>query len=109
MDAATQAYHAADDNLRACLPRLLTSVFALLPHFLAAQVQIQNELLGPYYTTLHAYCQEEGLPSPAPPMDEVVRSWSNAFKPVQREAESLAILANGKSGQIIHGKWPPPF
>lgn len=97
LEAATEAYHAADDNLRNCLPRVLNSVFSLLPHFLAAQVQIQNDLLGHYYTMLHTYCSEEGFPSPAPPMDEVIRSWSDAFKPVQREAESLAILANGKA------------
>ncbi|EXJ62680.1 hypothetical protein A1O7_03118 [Cladophialophora yegresii CBS 114405] len=97
LDAATEAYHAADDNLRNCLPRVLTSVFSLLPHFLAAQVQIQNDLLGHYYTMLHTYCTEEGFPSPAPPMDEVIRMWTDAFKPVQREAESLAILANGKA------------
>jgi hypothetical protein len=97
LEAATEAYHTADDNLRGYLPRLLTSVFSLLPHFLAAQVQIQNDLLGHYYTMLHSYCTEEGFPSPAPPMDEVVRSWTDAFKPVQREAEALAILANGKT------------
>jgi hypothetical protein len=97
LETATEAYHAADDNLRNCLPHLLTSVFSLLPHFLAAQVQIQNDLLGHYYTMLHSYCQEEGFPSPAPPMDEVIRVWSDAFKPVQKEIESMAILANGKA------------
>ena len=97
LEAATEAYHTADDNLKGCLPRLLTSVFSLLPHFLAAQVQIQNDLLSHYYTMLHSYCTEEGFPSPAPPMDEVVRSWTDAYKPVQREVESLAILANGKA------------
>ena len=97
LEAATEAYHTADDNLRGCLPRLITSVFSLLPHFLAAQVQLQNDLLGHYYTMLHSYCTEEGFPSPAPPMDEVVRSWNDAFKPVQREVESLAVLANGKT------------
>ncbi|EXJ79648.1 hypothetical protein A1O3_07927 [Capronia epimyces CBS 606.96] len=95
--AATEAYSAADEHLRNCLPRLLTSVFSLLPHFLGAQVQIQNSLLGHYYTMLHGYCTEEGFPSPSPPMDEVIRLWDDAFKPVQREAESLVLLANGKA------------
>lgn len=94
---ATEAYTAADDHLRGCLPRLLTSVFSLLPHFLAAQIKIQNNLLGHYYTMLHAYCTEEGFPSPSPPMDEVIRLWDDAFKPVQHEAESLLFLANGKA------------
>ncbi|KIV85164.1 hypothetical protein PV11_00894 [Exophiala sideris] len=95
--AATEAYSAADEHLRNCLPRLLTSVFSLLPHFLAAQVQIQNGLLGHYYTMLHGYCTEEGFPSPSPPMDEVIRTWTDTFKSVQREAESLMFLANGKA------------
>ncbi|KAJ9612534.1 hypothetical protein H2200_004131 [Cladophialophora chaetospira] len=106
LDSATESYHAADDNLRGYLPRVLNSVFSLLPHFLGAQVQIQNDLLGHYYTMLHSFCTEEGFPSPAPPMDEVVRLWSDAFKPVQREAESLAILANGKTtrGSMENGQ-----
>jgi hypothetical protein len=95
--AATEAYTAADDHLRDCLPPLLTSVFSLLPHFLAAQIQIQNSLLGHYYTMLHTYCTEEGFPSPSPPMDEVIRLWKDAFKPVQQEAESFVFLANGKA------------
>lgn len=95
--AATEAYGSADDHLRGCLPRLLTSVFSLLPHFLAAQIHIQNSLLGHYYTMLHAYCTEEGFPNPSPPMDEVIRLWDDAFKPVQHEAESMFLLANGKA------------
>ncbi|OQU99760.1 BAR domain-containing protein [Cladophialophora immunda] len=108
LEAAIEAYHAADDNLRGCLPRLLTSVFSLLPHFLAAQIQIQNNLLGHYYTMLHTYCTEEGFPSPAPPMDEVIRLWNDAFKPVQRDAESLAILANGKAARTSMENGNPP-
>ncbi|KAL2401316.1 hypothetical protein ABEF93_004909 [Exophiala dermatitidis] len=95
--AATEAYSAADEHLKNCLPRLLTAVFSLLPHFLGAQVQIQNSLLGHYYTMLHAYCTEEGFPSPSPPMDEVIRLWDDTFKPVQQEAEALMLLANGKA------------
>ncbi|KIW10236.1 hypothetical protein PV08_11198 [Exophiala spinifera] len=95
--SATEAYAAADENLRHCLPRLLQSVFSLLPYFLATLINIQNGLLGHYYTLLHAYCTEEGFPSPSPPMDEVIRLWDDAFKPVQREIESFALLANGKA------------
>jgi hypothetical protein len=100
LSVATEAYQAADEHLRSCLPRLLTSVFSLLPHFLAAQIQIQNGLLGHYYTMLHSYCSDEGFPSPAPPMDEVIRLWDDAFKPVQQEAESLPFLANGKAVRL---------
>jgi hypothetical protein len=46
---------------------------------------------------LHNYCTEEKFPSPAPPMDEVIRLWDDEFKPVQREVESIAILAHGKT------------
>ena len=97
LEKATELYEAADDNLRSCLPQILTSTFSLLPHLLSAQIQIQNALLAHYYTMLHTYCTEEGFPSPAPPMDEVIRLWDDAFKPVQHEIESIAILANGKT------------
>ena len=94
---ATEAYTAADDHLRHCLPPVLTAVFSLLPHLLAAQIQIQNTLLGHYYTSIHTYCSQEGFPNPAPAMDEVIRTWSDIFLPLQSETESLPILAGGKA------------
>jgi SH3 domain len=94
---ATEEYNAADDNLRHSLPRLITVVFSLLPHLLANQIQIQNTLLAHYYTMLHNYCSDENFPNPSPPMDEVIRTWDDDFKSIQREAESIAILANGKA------------
>ena len=111
LDTAKDLYHAADHNLRGCLPHLLTSVFSLLPHFLGAQVQIQNDLLGHYYTMLVSYCKEEGFPTDQVQMDEVIRLWTDSFRPVQREAESLGILANGKATRASqenghHGRPP---
>ena len=97
LERATELYEAADENLRNCLPRLLTVTFSLLPHLLSAQIQIQNALLAHYYTMLHTYCTEEGFPSPSPPMDEVIRLWDDAFKPVQQEAEAIGIVASGKT------------
>lgn len=97
LSQATDAYEAADENLRNCLPRLLTTVFSLLPHILAAQIQIQNSLLAHYYTQIASYCTEENFPNPSPPMDEVIRFWEDAFKPVQREAEAIGMLASGKA------------
>jgi Variant SH3 domain len=94
---ATEEYNAADENLRHTLPRLIMVVFSLLPHLLANQIQIQNTLLAHYYTMLHNYCSDENFPNPSPPMDEVIRTWDDHFKSVQREAESIAILANGKA------------
>lgn len=46
---------------------------------------------------LHNYCSDENFPNPSPPMDEVIRTWDDDFKAVQREAESIAILATGKA------------
>ena len=97
---ALEAYNSADEHLRHCLPSILTSVFSLLPHILAAQIQIQNTLLGHYYTSIHSYCTQEGFPNPAPPMDEVIRLWEDAFKPVQHEAESLPMLVNTKTVRL---------
>lgn len=94
---ASEAYHAADDHLRSYLPPLLTAVWSLQPFLLAAQIQIQNNLLAHYYTMLHTYCQEEGFPSPSPPMDEVIRVWEDKFRPRQKEFEHLPMIASGKA------------
>lgn len=45
---------------------------------------------------LHNYCSDENFPNPSPPMDEVIRTWDDNFKSIQREAESISILASGK-------------
>jgi amphiphysin len=60
---------------------------------------IQNTLLAQYYTTLHRYCEEEGFPSPPPPMTEVIAQWNSAFKPVQLDVESINTIARGK---VVH-------
>lgn len=76
---------------------------------LAAQIEIQNTLLGHYYTVLHTYCEQEQFPSPPPPMEQVVSDWKSAFVPVQQQAESLACLANGKTvRQAMNGDELPP-
>ncbi|KAI9850108.1 MAG: hypothetical protein M1838_006082 [Thelocarpon superellum] len=95
---ATEEYHAADDHLKSTLPPVITSSFSILPHLLAAQILIQNTLLAQYYTALHQYCEEEGYPSPPPPMEEVIRAWEADFKPAQRELEtSISTVASGKA------------
>lgn len=100
-----QEYQAADENLRQHLPPLISAVFSILPHLLAAQIQIQNTLLGHYYTVLHTYCEQEQFPSPPPPMEQVVSDWKAAFVPVQQQAESLGCLANGKTvRQAMNGE-----
>lgn len=94
---AKEEYNAADENLRQYLPSLIAAVFSLLPCLLAAQIEIQNTLLGHYYTALHTYAQQENFPSPPPPMEQVVRDWQADFLPTQQEVESFASIANGKS------------
>jgi hypothetical protein len=94
---ATEAYNSADEHLRQVLPPIIAATFSLLPYILAAQIEIQNTLLGHYYTSIYTYCTQEGFPNPAPPMDEVIRLWSDAFLPVQKEVESLSLIAGGKA------------
>lgn len=81
------------------MPGLISATFSLLPHLLAAQIEIQNTLLAVYYTTLHNYCEEQHLPSPPPPMEAVVQTFDQEFLPVQKEIEAFAILTHGKSVQ----------
>jgi amphiphysin len=57
----------------------------------------QNTLLAQYYTTLHNYCSDQGIPSPAPPIDDVIAQWNSNFKPVQQQIESVNIIARGKA------------
>lgn len=93
-----QEYTIADDKLKACLPPIITAAYSLLPHLLAAQIMIQNTLIGQYYTLLHTYCQEEGFPSPPPPMIEVISAWENDFQPAQHDIETgIACVAGGKA------------
>lgn len=59
---------------------------------------IQHNLVGSLYTSLNDYCQQHRLPSPAPPMEQVVSSWDTEFTPMRREIESsLSLIANGKA------------
>ena len=58
----------------------------------------QNAMLAQYYTILHNYCQEEKLPSPPPPMEEIISAWSTDFKPVQHKLETgIDCIAKGKA------------
>ncbi|KAI1101447.1 hypothetical protein F4804DRAFT_11620 [Jackrogersella minutella] len=94
---AAEEFHVADSHLRDTLPPLVTATFSLLPPLIGGVVTIQNRLLGLYYTTLHNYCQDFGLPSPPPPMETVVSMWSADYEPVKREVESITCIATGKA------------
>ncbi|KAJ5272578.1 hypothetical protein N7478_007703 [Penicillium angulare] len=95
--SAKEIYRAADEDLCQRLPTLISLLFSLAPHILHAQIEIQNRMLAHYYTVLHTYCEEEGFPSPPPPMDHVVQDWEIAHKPNQDELEGLSLLAHGKA------------
>lgn len=69
----------------------------MLPLLLTAHVEIQNTILANLYTVMHNYCQQEQLPSPPPPMEQVIQDWKLGFLPVQKEIESFKCLANGKA------------
>lgn len=70
--------------------------FSLIPPLLSVHVLIQNRLLGLYYTVLHGYCEENGFPSPAPPMDDVIAQWASDFQAGKRDVESISIIARGR-------------
>lgn len=58
---------------------------------------IQNTLLAQYYTTLHNYCTEEGIPSPTPLAQDIVGEWDRDFKRIKEEVESINTIARGKA------------
>ncbi|KAF9869531.1 sh3 domain signaling protein [Colletotrichum karsti] len=96
MQCASEEFNVADTHLRDALPPLVDATFTLIPHLLAAHVCIQNRLLGLYYTVLHNYCEEYEFPSPPPPMESVVSTWSAAFMPVRKEVEALTCIQHGR-------------
>ncbi|KAL8648541.1 MAG: hypothetical protein Q9226_005949 [Calogaya cf. arnoldii] len=95
---ATEEYNASDDHLRSRLPPVVSAAFSLLPHLLAAQIMTQNSLLAQCYTVLHEYCEEARYPSPPPAMSEIISTWEQDFRPIQKEVETgFAFLSNGKA------------
>ncbi|KAI9825126.1 MAG: hypothetical protein M1832_001446 [Thelocarpon impressellum] len=97
LERATQEYHDADDHLKSALPPVITASFSILPHLLSSQILIQNTVLAQYYTALHTYCEEEGFPSPAPPMEDVIGAWDLEFRPTHQVIEGINSIASGKA------------
>ncbi|KAI0021426.1 SH3 domain-containing protein [Xylariomycetidae sp. FL0641] len=97
MARTAEEFHAEDAHLREVLPPLIEATFSLIPPLVSAVVAVQNRLLGLYYTTLHNYCENQGFPSPAPPMDQVVATWRADYEPAKREFESVSCVAGGKA------------
>jgi len=100
LERSTHAYQLADENLRECLPKLNAATFSILPHLLANQIVLQNNLIGNLYTVLHQYSHEQGYPDPPPEPEEVIPVWDTSFTPLRTEMESsLGLL---KTGKAIH-------
>ncbi|CAN9260813.1 unnamed protein product [Alternaria sp. RS040] len=98
LERSTHAYQLADENLRERLPRLNAATFSILPHLLANQIVLQNNLIGNLYTVLHQYSHEQGYPDPPPEPEEVIPLWDSNFTPLRQEMEtSLGLLKTGKA------------
>lgn len=95
---ATHDYELADEALRTQLPRLNAATFSLLPHLLANQIVLQNNLIGNLYTVLHQFSREQGYPDPPPELEEVVPVWDASYTPLRKEIEtSFEVLKGGKA------------
>ncbi|ORY05162.1 hypothetical protein BCR34DRAFT_572174 [Clohesyomyces aquaticus] len=97
---ATHDYEFADEVLRTQLPRLNAATFSLLPHLLANQIVLQNNLIGNLYTVLHQYSNENGYPDPPPEPEEVIPVWDGAFTSLRKEMENGFDLL--RTGKAIH-------
>ncbi|KAL8312795.1 hypothetical protein RB597_005590 [Gaeumannomyces tritici] len=98
-DMATLAeeFHVADSHLRDTLPHIVNAVFSMIPPLLGCHILVQNKLLGLYYTFLNGYCEEQGFPSPPPPMEQVIADWTAGFDPIKHEIESIGCVSRGKA------------
>ncbi|KAF2641141.1 hypothetical protein P280DRAFT_468807 [Massarina eburnea CBS 473.64] len=95
---AIHEYEYADEGLRVQLPRLNAATFSLLPHLLANQIMLQNNLIGNLYTVLNEYSHEQGYPDPPPEPEEVIPLWDAAFTSLRMEIETgLDVLKGGKA------------
>jgi amphiphysin len=100
LERSQQAYWSADETLRNSLPRLNEATFSILPHLLANQIVLQNNLIGNLYTVLHQYSQEQGYPDPPPEPEEVVPEWEGTFTPLRKELETEFTLL--RTGKAVH-------
>ncbi|KAJ4343715.1 hypothetical protein N0V95_006545 [Ascochyta clinopodiicola] len=98
LERSQQGYWSADETLRNSLPRLNEATFSILPHLLANQIVLQNNLIGNLYTVLHQYSHEQGYPDPPPEPEEVIPMWEDTFSPLRKEMEAdFALLRTGKA------------
>ncbi|KAH8702893.1 hypothetical protein GQ44DRAFT_717161 [Phaeosphaeriaceae sp. PMI808] len=100
LERSTHAYQLADENLRDRLPKLNAATFSILPHLLANQIVLQNNLIGNLYTVLHQYSHEQGYPDPPPEPEEVIPLWESSFTSLRKEMEQeFSLLKTGKAVQ----------
>ncbi|KAJ4293982.1 hypothetical protein N0V90_007671 [Kalmusia sp. IMI 367209] len=98
LERAVHEYQYADEGLRNQLPKLNAATFSLLPHLLANQIILQNNLIGNLYTVLHQYSHEQGYPDPPPEPEEVIPLWDTSFTPLRKEMEeNFELLRTGKA------------
>ncbi|KAF2187368.1 hypothetical protein K469DRAFT_629181 [Zopfia rhizophila CBS 207.26] len=98
LSRSTHDYEFADESLRTQLPKLNAATFSLLPHLLANQIVLQNNLIGNLYTVLHQYSHECGYPDPPPELEEVVPVWDSSFTSLRKEMETgFELLKTGKA------------
>ncbi|KAG9198738.1 hypothetical protein G6514_009688 [Epicoccum nigrum] len=100
LERSQAAYWSADESLRNSLPRLNEATFSILPHLLANQIVLQNNLIGNLYTVLHQYSNEQGYPDPPPEPEEVVPEWEASFTPLRKELETEYTLL--RTGKAVH-------
>jgi hypothetical protein len=92
-----QAFHAADEAMRANLPGLIQAIYALAPRLVHALCMVQNTLLGHYYTALHDFCQQYGYLIPTPEWRQVQAEFDDVFGTAKRDTESISTLQRGKA------------
>ncbi|KAK7181633.1 sh3 domain signaling protein [Paraphaeosphaeria sporulosa] len=98
LERAIHEYNYADEGLRTQLPKLNAATFSLLPHLLANQIILQNNLIGNLYTVLHQYSHEQGYPDPPPEPEEVIPEWDASFTSMRKEMEeNFELLRTGKA------------
>lgn len=93
-----QEYAQADAKLKHALPPVIAAVSNLMPYILATQILLQHTLVAQLYTVLHGFCQKVQMPSPAPPVEQIVATFEAEFTPLRNEIESsMMTIANGKA------------
>ncbi|EMF13346.1 uncharacterized protein SEPMUDRAFT_148680 [Sphaerulina musiva SO2202] len=93
-------YQTSDEQIKQYFPPVIEAIQALMPYILTTQIQIQTTLVGQLYTSLDAYCRQQGLPSPAPSDAEIISTWDSQFTSLRKEWEGFSDIL--RQGTAIH-------